>query len=166
MIQNRESNIERWETVKVLMSETRRTLEGNDLGVSLVVNRPVFKDGGPGWPKVSLVISRNASSYRIPFFKGSPEEVEQIHKLMGEALEKWFSGGAAQEFEQLAAEYHSLRQQKRQEEIDAHTGELERLAQLSAREGSKSGSGLSKFSKVPKRERKRMKYNDRDDDSR
>jgi hypothetical protein len=142
-VQNRrESNIDRWETVKVLMSDTMQTKDGTEVGISLVVNKPIFKDGNEGFPKASMVISRNGSSYRIPFFKGSSEEPTAIVGLMEMALKSWREEGH-EEYEDFVAAHRAMLDARKQREGGRNRKDV--------------GGGLSKFSKTSKRERRKQK---------
>lgn len=156
MQNRRESNIERWETVKVLMSETMTTKDGTEVGISLVVNRPVFKDGNEGFPKASVVIARNGSSFRIPFFKGSAEEPESILDLFGKAVELWHETGH-DEYEGYVDEHRSVLDARRQRDIDDHDQRMKKLASESGKNRSGVGTGLSRFTKESKRDRRRRK---------
>jgi hypothetical protein len=156
-VQNRrESNIDRWETVKVLMSDTMQTKDGTEVGISLVVNKPIFKDGNEGFPKASMVISRNGSSYRIPFFKGSSEEPTAIVGLMEMALKSWREEGH-EEYEDFVAAHRAMLDARKQRGIDDHNKMLTDLASEGGRNRKDVGGGLSKFSKTSKRERRKQK---------
>jgi hypothetical protein len=153
----RENNIDRWETVKVLMSESRTTSEGTEVGISLVVNKPVFKDGNTGFPKASMIITRNKSSYRIPFFKGSAEEPEEVLTLFTDALEMWDKDGR-NEYEDFVAAHRASIDAIRQKDIDEHNSMLSDLATKSSRSNTNVGTGLSRFTKRERKNKRRNKH--------
>jgi hypothetical protein len=173
----RESNIVRWDTVKVLMSEVTHVLteqknsDGqrvqSEVGVSLVINRPVFKDGNEGFPKASLVISRGRSIFRIPFFKGSDDEAYAVINLMETALQLWTNGGH-DEYQNLVSDHFDKLKERRNKEIEHHNDMLVHMAVESGRDRSGVGGGLAKFSKESKRDRRKRKrelmQNRRDDE--
>lgn len=115
----RESNIDRWETLRVLMTEKRTTSNGSEIEISLVVNQPTFKDGNEGYPKASVVVSRNGSMYRIPLVRGSSEEAVVIYELIGEALDVWDEGAVA-EYEELVNEHRNILEFRRQSDSNGN----------------------------------------------
>lgn len=152
---NRESNIEQWDTLKVLMSDSVTTKDGTDIGISLVVNQPIFRDGNEGFPKASLVIMRGRSSYRIPFFKGSKEEPIEVLRLMTKALELWDESGS-DEYEKFVQEHRAKLDSRRQRDSD--------LANEGRHNHKGVGGELSQFSKVSKRERRKWKKSGRSEE--
>lgn len=145
-VSNRDNGIERWETLKIMTADTKESKEGTEVRVSLVVSQPIFKDGNVGYPKASLVIMRDRAVFRIPFFKGSADEAEFICDMMDDALDKWDEGGR-DEFDRM---------------IRNHRDMLEETREARGNGDSRVGNGLSKFSDVPKRERRRKKRESED----
>ena len=131
----RDNGIERWETLKIMTADTRTTNEGTEVRVSLVVSRPIFKDGNVGYPKASLVIMRDRAVFRIPFFKGSADEADFINDMMGDALDKWDESGR-DEFDQMIRDHRDTLNAIRQKDIDEHNKMLDNLAATSGKDHS------------------------------
>jgi hypothetical protein len=152
----RESNIERWETVAVIMSETTVTGDGSEIGVSLVINQPVFKDGNLGFPKASIVIERNKSVYRIPFFKGSDEEPCAIVDLVNSAIDVWQERGE-EDFKSYVTRHREYLDELKKKRIDEHNDMMDNLASSYGKDNSRVNTGLGRFTKESKRDRVKRK---------
>lgn len=129
--------IDHWETVEMIHS-SQREIGRDNLGIVIEIQRPVFEDGGQGRLTMSCAVHRGERALRLFCRDGDTREIRALEELLSEATPKL--EGATARFDEIC---NTEEKGHRKDSAKGKPGE--------------PGGGLSRFSKVSKRDRKQLK---------
>lgn len=140
------SPIDHWETLEVLYS-ARSEAGREPLGIVIEVQQPVFEGGRTGRPSMGCVVRRGERMLRVPCRDGKTEEIVALREMLGALPDSKLAECSARYAEIVGANAPPPREDR------------QGRAPRSPRPGE-AGSGLSRFTTVSKRERRRQKQGD------